>query len=119
MMVNIVALASTSLLAGAFFLIAVVAYDEYKRYRSQQQQTHSNGTSNSNRTSTARSLPQPSNECYICHDSLTAPLEVLPCGHIYHRYCIKKWFEYRINCAICRCSLTEEQAKDYKKRLQL
>lgn len=43
-------------------------------------------------------------ECTICIEKLNkdGEIKILPCKHIFHGICIKKWFEEKINCPICR-----------------
>jgi hypothetical protein len=119
-MVNIgIALAGGSVIGGVVIMLALWAYDEYQRNqrrhayvdRPQPQPQHSHS-----RTSCP---PQPSNECTICQDSLSPPLEILPCDHLFHRQCIKRWFKQRMVCPVCRARINEQQAEQYIRRLGL
>lgn len=51
---------------------------------------------------------QPS--CPICSEDFVVSNEEtkLPCGHIFHRYCVMPWLEQKQNCPICRTSLTDD-----------
>ncbi|KAI5785005.1 hypothetical protein DFH27DRAFT_266894 [Peziza echinospora] len=43
-------------------------------------------------------------DCAVCKEELVLDEEVaqLPCTHVYHEFCIKKWLEARDTCPICR-----------------
>ncbi|XP_052236768.1 RING finger protein 145-like [Dreissena polymorpha] len=52
------------------------------------------------------------NECLICR----APLEVckqLPCQHMYHGDCLKRWFRKRITCPLCNAQFEIPQAQTF------
>lgn len=42
--------------------------------------------------------------CPICHDPFTIGdcAKQLPCGHLYHPWCILEWFMRRLSCPVCR-----------------
>ncbi|TMW58728.1 hypothetical protein Poli38472_010287 [Pythium oligandrum] len=41
--------------------------------------------------------------CAICLDGLsTATREAIPCGHVFHRHCIRQWAQYKTCCPIDR-----------------
>jgi hypothetical protein len=40
-------------------------------------------------------------ECAICLDDMTKNLSALPCAHIFHTKCIKKWIKNQTICPIC------------------
>ncbi|KAI1303719.1 E3 ubiquitin-protein ligase AMFR [Halotydeus destructor] len=63
--------------------------------------------------------PQPCDQCAICLENLTAPLELLPCSHVYHKNCIKQWYAKDMTCPLCKGSLSRDQQDVYKKRLDL
>lgn len=48
-------------------------------------------------------------ECCICLDklSLSNQLIILKCNHIYHKNCIKNWFNHSIKCPICRYNVRD------------
>ena len=113
------ALTSGTIIGGIVFMIALWAYEEYQRVqRRERRQAYED-----NRTPPAGSRvvapPQPASDCSICRDGLTSPLEILPCGHIFHRQCIKKWFERRMICPVCRLRIADEVADEYGRRLGL
>ncbi|RWS15374.1 zinc finger-like protein [Dinothrombium tinctorium] len=57
-------------------------------------------------------------ECNICKEDLTTEgVELLPCGHIFHAFCIKEWFGVRYNCPSCRESLPNHLISEYRRRL--
>ena len=42
-------------------------------------------------------------ECPICLDGITNDDTcTLPCKHVLHKTCCKKWFRQKMNCPICR-----------------
>ena len=45
--------------------------------------------------------------CSICYDDMLdgAHCKRLPCGHIYHRNCLRRWFEKHAICPYCRLEL--------------
>lgn len=46
-------------------------------------------------------------DCSICLDKLLLSnnLIILKCNHIYHKDCIKSWFNQSTKCPICRCEI--------------
>ena len=44
--------------------------------------------------------PVADDECAICN--LNVLDETLRCGHRFHRRCLERWFQVRVNCPICR-----------------
>lgn len=43
--------------------------------------------------------------CPICHEEDTLVNYTLPCKHIYHSHCIKKWLQNHNTCPLCRCKV--------------
>jgi len=44
-------------------------------------------------------------ECLICSEVIceAAIVTVLSCGHLFHQFCVNKWFkEYQNSCPLCR-----------------
>ncbi|EPS43461.1 hypothetical protein H072_2510 [Dactylellina haptotyla CBS 200.50] len=52
-------------------------------------------------------------ECVICQDEYKVDEEVvkLPCKHIYHEECVKRWLETHDACPICRTPITPEEQR--------
>ena len=50
-------------------------------------------------------VPRLNENCVICLSNLF-DIVVLPCGHIFHKKCIKKWLSFSSNCPICREQVT-------------
>ena len=69
--------------------LIVLVYNKYQEH--QQQQQHRERGQRSTVPKRSAAPPQPDNSCVICRDDLAAPLEILPCNHIYHRACIREW----------------------------
>lgn len=40
--------------------------------------------------------------CVICLDLTTPYPNTLPCGHKFHKHCIKRWTDRYNSCPICR-----------------
>lgn len=51
-----------------------------------------------------------SKDCSICLDrlQLSNNLIILKCKHIYHKNCIREWFNQSTKCPICRCEIREQ-----------
>ncbi|KAF3942335.1 hypothetical protein ABW19_dt0207820 [Dactylella cylindrospora] len=52
-------------------------------------------------------------ECVVCQDEFKVDEEVvkLPCKHIYHEECVKRWLESHDACPICRTPITPESER--------
>lgn len=59
--------------------------------------------------SVSQSDVEPDQLCPICHEDLEeADIASLPCGHHFHRKCVKKWLVFgKSRCPMCNDSLTE------------
>ncbi|KAF9205222.1 hypothetical protein BGZ49_004326 [Haplosporangium sp. Z 27] len=55
-------------------------------------------------SATEKELADYSDDCAICRDSMTSA-KILPCGHIFHLFCIRSWLEHHSSCPTCRRSL--------------
>lgn len=52
---------------------------------------------------TAEELADTDNVCIICREEMVAPsAKKLPCGHIFHRNCLRSWFQRQQTCPTCR-----------------
>ncbi|KAG0219732.1 hypothetical protein BGX33_001049 [Mortierella sp. NVP41] len=58
-------------------------------------------------SATEKELVDYSDDCAICRDSMTSA-KVLPCGHIFHLFCIRSWLEHHSSCPTCRRSLVSK-----------
>ncbi|KAF9579690.1 hypothetical protein BGW38_003953 [Lunasporangiospora selenospora] len=55
-------------------------------------------------SATDKELEDYSDDCAICRDSMTSA-KILPCGHIFHLFCIRSWLEHHSSCPTCRRAL--------------
>merc|ERR1719222_1426480 len=52
---------------------------------------------------TAEELAATDNVCIICREEMTASAtKKLPCNHIFHRNCLRSWFQRQQTCPTCR-----------------
>jgi len=52
---------------------------------------------------TAEELSATDNVCIICREEMTASAtKKLPCNHIFHRNCLRSWFQRQQTCPTCR-----------------
>eukprot|EP00090_Calanus_glacialis_P028667 TRINITY_DN46002_c0_g1_i1.p1 TRINITY_DN46002_c0_g1~~TRINITY_DN46002_c0_g1_i1.p1 ORF type:complete len:696 (-),score=248.20 TRINITY_DN46002_c0_g1_i1:163-2250(-) len=52
---------------------------------------------------TAEELADTDNVCIICREEMVAPsTKKLPCNHIFHRNCLRSWFQRQQTCPTCR-----------------
>jgi E3 ubiquitin-protein ligase synoviolin len=40
-------------------------------------------------------------QCIICYDDMAEEAKKLPCGHIFHKHCLKSWMERNNKCPYC------------------
>lgn len=101
--------------AIALFVAQSEAREEPQSYDSRRRRARSpNPDTNTDSTN----IPvQPSSNCSICFENFShAPLEQLPCFHLFHAKCLIRWLETNRRCPICRSELSEKQFQVYKKR---
>ncbi len=55
---------------------------------------------------TEEELANSDNVCIICRDEMTSPpsTKKLPCNHIFHKNCLRAWFQRQQTCPTCRYS---------------
>lgn len=52
---------------------------------------------------TEEELRNTDNVCIICREEMQAPsTKKLPCGHIFHKNCLRSWFQRQQTCPTCR-----------------
>lgn len=57
--------------------------------------------------------------CIICREEmiagteLGAPKRLVPCGHIFHFYCLRNWFERQLKCPTCRANILPSSQHDH------
>jgi len=52
---------------------------------------------------TPEELAATDNVCIICREEMLAPsTKKLPCGHIFHKACLRSWFQRQQTCPTCR-----------------
>lgn len=51
--------------------------------------------------------------CAVCYDDMqdNSGCKRLPCGHCYHRHCLRKWFEQHSSCPYCRKEIETEPVR--------
>jgi len=59
---------------------------------------------------TAEELASTDNVCIICREEMTVPslTKKLPCGHIFHRNCLRSWFQRQQTCPTCRLDVLRQ-----------
>jgi len=61
---------------------------------------------------TPEELSNTDNVCIICREEMTDPsaTKKLPCGHIFHRTCLRSWFQRQQTCPTCRLDVLRAPA---------
>ena len=45
-------------------------------------------------------------QCSICFETIMSDqLHCLPCAHVFHDLCVRRWFEQSVSCPVCRLQL--------------
>lgn len=108
---NVAAVGIVAIIAGAAIYICDYFFGTPQTEQPQRNAYSSNNNSN---TRTSDDIPlQPSDTCMICCDKLFAPLEQLPCAHLFHTRCLMNWLKIEKTCPICRIQLSSSQIKKY------
>lgn len=47
--------------------------------------------------------------CYICEKNIYLTKTTLPCGHFFHKKCVKSWILSYKSCPICRRYLQQKR----------
>jgi hypothetical protein len=67
---------------------------------------------------TENDLEEENSECTICLEKLSAGDSALriPCGHIFHEDCVRKWLQSNNQCPMCRYELPTDDASSEQGR---
>ena len=58
------------------------------------------------RPTVSASVQDTGKQCSICFDTITSDqLHCLPCAHVFHDSCVRRWFEESASCPVCRLQL--------------
>eukprot|EP00639_Heterosigma_akashiwo_P013696 CAMPEP_0206373356 /NCGR_PEP_ID=MMETSP0294-20121207/7658_1 /ASSEMBLY_ACC=CAM_ASM_000327 /TAXON_ID=39354 /ORGANISM="Heterosigma akashiwo, Strain CCMP2393" /LENGTH=180 /DNA_ID=CAMNT_0053820915 /DNA_START=58 /DNA_END=596 /DNA_ORIENTATION=+ len=57
--------------------------------------------------------------CQICLEPLLHSLDALPCGHVFHDTCIRRWTDIKANCPTCKSAVRRKQGEYHFLRLFL
>ena len=64
--------------------------------------------------------PSESFVCSVCMDETDkTEIESTPCGHVFHRRCLRSWWNHRYTCPFCGLYIKELLAIQKKKELFL
>lgn len=94
---------------SAVIVIASVGYTGYqlmRKYQRHRSQRHEAQPSSSSFSQTV--------DCEICREPLYDPVELLSCGHLYHRHCIREWMEVMPEC-MCGKAMNRMDVKRLKR----
>lgn len=47
--------------------------------------------------------------CVICLEPTTSSPKKLPCGHKFHKHCIKRWVDRYNSCPVCRQAVNKKR----------
>jgi len=54
-------------------------------------------------------LKRVDDDCSICREKMTNAKK-LPCGHLFHKACLRQWIQYQFICPVCRASFGGQRA---------
>ena len=58
------------------------------------------------RPTVSASVQDTGKQCSICFETITSDqLHCLPCAHVFHDSCVRRWFEESASCPVCRLQL--------------
>lgn len=66
------------------------------------------------RNATDQELEECGHVCIICRDTMDNdkssgnPAKVLPCGHVFHFYCLRSWLQQQQSCPTCRRDIPKD-----------
>lgn len=46
------------------------------------------------------------NTCIVCREDMTIQVRRLPCGHMFHFWCLRRWLESDTRCPTCRANIS-------------
>ena len=47
-------------------------------------------------------------DCSICYSNINNPC-ILNCKHVFHKFCIKKWYDKNSTCPLCRQPINKQE----------
>ena len=69
---------------------------------------------------TAEELANTDNVCIICREEMLAPTtKKLPCNHIFHKSCLRSWFQRQQTCPTCRLDVLRAPVQGGQQRPRL
>lgn len=60
---------------------------------------------------TPEELAASDNICIICREDMINTSKKLPCGHIFHKTCLRSWFQRQQTCPTCRLNILRSSAE--------
>lgn len=58
------------------------------------------------RHSASAAVQDTGKQCSICFETIMSDqLHCLPCAHVFHDSCVRRWFEQSVSCPVCRLQL--------------
>ena len=103
---------------GSVLVGGLMAWYQRRTPSNQKERDHSYKATFRDNKDKQRVPPEPPTECAVCLDRLVAPIELLPCGHIFHRHCLTDSLRFDRRCPQCRYTLIGDIGAKYKERLR-